>query len=85
MIQLTIWGPITKDENRKLSDLTGRELAALIPLCILMLWIGVAPDSFLQPSREALEGVLSDYRGRLAEPVVAQPALRVTQTVEAGR
>jgi NADH-quinone oxidoreductase subunit M len=91
MIQLTIWGPITKDENRKLVDLSGRELAALIPLCILMLWIGVAPDSFLQPSRKALEGVLSDYRGRLAEPVVAQPALRVTQgqasnqITEAGR
>jgi NADH-quinone oxidoreductase subunit M len=89
MIQLTIWGPITKDENRKLVDLSGRELAALIPLCILMLWIGVAPDTFLQPSRKALEGVLADYRGRLSEPVVTQPALRAnqvpSQTTEAGR
>jgi NADH-quinone oxidoreductase subunit M len=91
MIQLTIWGPITKEENRKLTDLSGRELAALIPLCILMLWIGVAPDAFLQPSKNALEGVLADYRGRLAEPVATRPALRAVAspasdlTTEAGR
>jgi NADH-quinone oxidoreductase subunit M len=76
MIQLTIWGPITKEENRKLVDLSGRELAALIPLCVLMLWIGVAPDGFLRPSRKALEGVLADYRGRVAEPGVRQATLR---------
>jgi NADH-quinone oxidoreductase subunit M len=76
MIQLTIWGPITKEENKKLVDLSGRELAALIPLCVLMLWIGVAPDGFLRPSRKALEGVLADYRGRVAEPGVRQATLR---------
>jgi NADH-quinone oxidoreductase subunit M len=76
MIQLTIWGPITKEENRKLVDLSGRELAALIPLCIFMLWIGVAPDAFLRPSRKALEGVLADYRGRVSQPEVTQATLR---------
>src|SRR3954451_22128591 len=92
MIQLTIWGPITKDENRTLKDLSGREVAALLPLCILMLWIGVAPDTFLKPSRHALDGVLADYRGRVSAPSVTQAALRapVTQvssntTTEAGR
>ncbi len=76
LIQLTIWGPITKEENRKLVDLSGRELAALVPLCIFMLWIGVAPNAFLRPSRQALEGVLADYRGRVAEPGVPQATLR---------
>jgi len=76
MIQLTIFGPITKDENRGLKDLSGRELAALIPLCIFMVWIGVAPDTFLKPSRKALDGVLSDYKQRIAEPNVVQATLR---------
>jgi NADH-quinone oxidoreductase subunit M len=76
MIQLTIWGPITREENRKLVDLSGRELAALIPLAVLMLWIGVAPDAFLRPSRRALEGLLADYHGRTAEPEVTQATLR---------
>jgi NADH-quinone oxidoreductase subunit M len=76
MIQLTIWGPITKEENRTLTDLSGRELAALIPLCILMLWIGVAPETFLRPSRKALDGLLADYRARVAGPEVTQATLR---------
>jgi NADH-quinone oxidoreductase subunit M len=91
MIQLTIFGPITKEENRALKDLSGRELAALIPLCVFMVWIGVAPDTFLKPSRRALESVLSDYKQRIAEPNVAQATLRpaatpqVSSTTEAGR
>ena len=77
MIQLTIWGPITKDENRKLNDLSCREMAALVPLCILMLWIGVAPDAFLQPSRQALEQTCSPTTAvRVDEPAVTQASLR---------
>jgi len=91
MIQLTIFGPITKEENRKLTDLNGRELAALIPLCIFMVWIGVAPDTFLKPSRQALADVLADYRGRVSTPSVTQATLRApaaqvsSTTTEAGR
>jgi NADH-quinone oxidoreductase subunit M len=72
MIQLTLWGPVTKDENRGLSDLSLREIAALVPLCVLMLWIGVAPETFLKPSRAALEATLSDYRAGVGRPEVAQ-------------
>ena len=89
MIQLTIWGPITKEENKNLSDLSFREIAALVPLCVLMLWIGVAPNTFLQPSRQSLETVLAQYRQRVEEPDVRQAQLRTTSTAvaatEAGR
>ena len=77
MIQLTLWGPITREENREAEGpLRRASWLALVPLCIFMLWIGVAPDRFLRPSRKALEGVLADYRGRVAEPDVAQATLR---------
>ncbi len=76
MIQLTIWGPITKEENRGLSDLSGREVAALLPLCVLMLWIGVAPQIFLRPSLPSLEGVLKQYQQSVEEPEVAEATLR---------
>ncbi len=67
MLQETIWGPITKDENRGLKDLNLREVLALLPLCVFMLWIGVAPKSFLEPSRPALTTVLENYRARMSE------------------
>jgi NADH-quinone oxidoreductase subunit M len=76
MIQLTIWGPITKEENRGLADLSGREVAALVPLCVLMLWIGLAPNVFLQPSRKSLEAVFAEYRQRIEEPEVAAARMR---------
>jgi NADH-quinone oxidoreductase subunit M len=76
MLQLTLWGPITKEENRVLKDLSAREILALVPLCALMLWIGVAPQAFLQPSRQALETVLADYQQRVQQPDVTQATLR---------
>ncbi len=76
MIQLTIWGPITKEENRGLKDLSGREVAALLPLCVLMLWIGVAPQTFLKPSLRSLEEVLAEYRQRVEAPEVTEATLR---------
>jgi NADH-quinone oxidoreductase subunit M len=76
MVQLTVWGPITKEENRSLSDLDGREIAALVPLCAFMLWIGVAPQTFLRPSEPALAATLALYQERLAEPAVAEATLR---------
>jgi NADH-quinone oxidoreductase subunit M len=75
MVQKTLWGPITKEENRGLRDLDLREVLALLPLCVLMLWIGVAPRTFLEPSRPALDAVLTDYRARLAAPPAERPAL----------
>ncbi len=67
MIQLTLWGPLTHEENRGLKDLSWREIAALVPLCVLMLWIGVAPARFVEPSRPALENTYKTYTQRLEE------------------
>jgi NADH-quinone oxidoreductase subunit M len=76
MLQLTLWGPLTKDENRQLADLGAREKWLLVPLCALMLWIGVAPRFFLDPSRAALEAILGDHNARLATTSPAAPSLR---------
>jgi NADH-quinone oxidoreductase subunit M len=75
MLQLTLWGPLTKEENRSLQDLSLREIAALVPLCVFMLWIGVAPNRFLEPSRPALEATLSRLQQGLAQPAVLEAAL----------
>jgi NADH-quinone oxidoreductase subunit M len=75
MLQATLWGPLTREENRGLRDLDAREIATLAPLCLLMLWIGVAPRGFLEPSRPALESVLSDYRARIERPAPERPTL----------
>ena len=76
LIQQILFGPLTRDENRALADLGWREVAALVPLCVLMLWIGAVPATFLKPSEQALAATLTEYRQRLSGPEVRQASLR---------
>ena len=46
MFQKLFLGPVTKDENRNLKDLNWREIVTLIPLLILIFWIGLYPTPF---------------------------------------
>lgn len=50
-------GPVTHEENRKLLDLSPRELATLVPVLVVIFWIGLYPKFFftlLNPTVERL-------------------------------
>jgi NADH-quinone oxidoreductase subunit M len=49
VLKKTFFGPITKEENKKLKDLDGKELAALVPLVAIVIWLGVYPKPILGP------------------------------------
>src|SRR5205809_3963257 len=56
-LQRVIYNPLTNPENEKLPDLTPREITVLVPLVVLILWIGIYPKPFLErmePSARAL-------------------------------
>ena len=74
MLYLTLWGPITRQENRGLRDLSAREILALAPLCVLMLWIGLAPACFMDPSTAHLGQLLGSVKARLERPAADQVA-----------
>jgi NADH-quinone oxidoreductase subunit M len=61
MVQRTIFNALDRPANRHVPDLNARELAILLPLAALILWLGVYPKPFLdrmQPSaRRVLEQV----------------------------
>ncbi len=46
LYQRTMFGPITHEANKALSDLTLREYAVLVPLVALAFWIGIYPKPF---------------------------------------
>lgn len=48
MFQRVMLGEITHPRNRELIDLNLREIATLIPLLILVFWVGIYPNTFLQ-------------------------------------
>jgi NADH-quinone oxidoreductase subunit M len=45
----TFYGTITIEANKTLVDLNGRELVALIPLVLVVIWLGVYPKPVLAP------------------------------------
>ena len=64
-LQKIIYNPLTKSENQKLPDLSWRERLVLLPLLVVILWIGVYPRPFLARMEPAAR--------RLVETVHPQP------------
>ena len=52
------FGEVTKEENRNLPDVNGKELVALIPLTILAVWLGVYPKPVLEPINNSVESIV---------------------------
>jgi NADH-quinone oxidoreductase subunit M len=51
--QRVFFGPVQHEENRKLSDLSLREWGVLVPVVIVIVWIGFFPGTFLDKSAVA--------------------------------
>jgi NADH-quinone oxidoreductase subunit M len=64
MLQRVVFGLVTNTENEHLTDLNRRELGLILPLVLLMLFMGVYPRVFLDRSKASVEAV----RTRVATP-----------------
>ncbi len=66
MFQRVMFGKVTHAENEKLKDMNGREFATLLPLLVLIFWIGIYPKPFLDTMSASVLHVL-DQTGNSAE------------------
>jgi len=71
LLQRVFFGKITNDKNRKLADLSWREIGLMIPLLFLMVYMGVYPKPFLEASKESVvaiqKRVMEQAGGTVAE------------------
>lgn len=61
MFEKVFLGPVTLEENKSLKDITPREILTLLPLILLIFWIGLYPAPFytlLNPTVEKLVSVV---------------------------
>jgi NADH-quinone oxidoreductase subunit M len=56
--QRIFFGKIEREENASLKDLNLREIVVLVPVLIIIVWIGVYPQTFLEKSAESARVVV---------------------------
>jgi NADH-quinone oxidoreductase subunit M len=74
MFQRVVFGPVTHEENRNLKDLSLREKLVFAPLLVLIFWMGVAPQPFLDRMQPALDRTLQMVQTRAAASAAMAPA-----------
>ncbi len=66
MFQKLFLGPLEKEENKILKDINWREIATLVPLLVLIFWIGLYPKPFftiMGPAVNKLVSIISAAAG----------------------
>ena len=69
LYQRAFLGKATEDLMHHMHDLTGREYAAIIPLIVLMVWMGSFTQSFMP--------AISTTNARLLAPIEAKREIQV--------
>ena len=54
-----MFGAATKDEVRAMPDLSFREVLCLAPIAVFVLWMGVAPNVFIDPVRAPVAAIVA--------------------------
>ncbi|MEL0107779.1 MAG: NADH-quinone oxidoreductase subunit M [Rhodospirillaceae bacterium] len=57
-----IFGELTKDNLKKIKDLSPREIAVFAPLIILVFWMGIYPSSFLDVMHVSVENLVQQMK-----------------------
>ena len=73
MFQRVVFGPVTHDENRRLSDLSLREKLVFAPLLVLIFWMGFAPQPILDRVQPSLDRTLAITQLRAARTAALYP------------
>lgn len=60
LVWRVIFGELDKDDVKTMLDLNWREKLIFAPLVIVVLWMGIYPNSFLEPLHASVEALLAD-------------------------
>ncbi|MDY0242304.1 MAG: NADH-quinone oxidoreductase subunit M, partial [Rhodospirillaceae bacterium] len=71
-----MFGRLEREELMAIPDLSRREIALFAPLVLVVLWMGLHPDTFLEPMRPSVEKLVNDYHLALSSARSAAAALQ---------
>jgi NADH-quinone oxidoreductase subunit M len=64
MYQRVIFGELVQEANRRLTDLSPREWALVLPLILFIVWIGVYPAAFIGPTEATLDALIAQVESK---------------------
>jgi len=64
MYQRVIFGPVTHEENRKLIDLSAREIAIFVPIIALVFFMGIYPKPLLSRMEPSIRKIIAHVESR---------------------
>jgi NADH-quinone oxidoreductase subunit M len=56
-----VFGELTKEKLKTMLDMSPREIIVFLPLVLLTLWMGIYPNSFLDPMAASVDKLVGDY------------------------
>ncbi|MCA9741188.1 NADH-quinone oxidoreductase subunit M [candidate division KSB1 bacterium] len=71
MFKRVMFGPITREENKRLTDLSKREVAVLVPIVVFIVWIGVYAQPFLGKMEKSVDSLLAQLKAK--QTALVQP------------
>ncbi len=63
-----VFGPRINDDALKMPDVNKRELGLLVPIVLLVLWLGVFPNTVLDKIGPSVDKLITDYNAKLEPP-----------------
>jgi NADH-quinone oxidoreductase subunit M len=73
MYQRVVFGEVRHDAVRRLPDLSARELLTLVPILVLIVWIGVYPKPFTAVTETAVAELLTTLKAKAGPAVAGVP------------
>jgi NADH-quinone oxidoreductase subunit M len=64
MYQRVCFGEVTHEANRRLTDLTLREWAVLLPVLLFIFWIGVYPTTFTAMTEPSVQALIAQVQSK---------------------
>ncbi|WP_207478835.1 NADH-quinone oxidoreductase subunit M [Arenibaculum pallidiluteum] len=71
-----IFGKITREDVRAMTDMSPREILVFAPLIVLVLWMGIYPSTFLNMTSASVERLVVEYQAAISD---GRPGVSVAQ------
>ncbi len=90
MYKHVVFGPITKEVNKTLRDLSPREVTAVVPVIVMIVWMGVYPKPFIDRIEPTVNVLLqrleragaNRHMGDAPRPVAALDGARLASAAD---